>query len=92
MAIYPKTPIFNLLLMKLNSTYFNLSIQDQESFRLELTDTQYEKAGIFLLETLFNIKTETKQESDAAWEKLNNEQKNLYNAYMTDKRCGRERV
>ncbi len=83
MNIHPKTPIFNRLLMKLNPAYFNMSVQDQESFRLELTDTQYEKAGIFLLETLFNIKTETKQESDAAWEKLNNEQKNLYNAYMT---------
>jgi hypothetical protein len=83
MNIHPEPSIFNRLLMRLNPSYFNLSKQEQESYRLQLTDGQYEKADIFLLETLFNIQTKTGEESDLAWEQLSNEQKNLYNAYTT---------
>ncbi len=83
MKIQPETAIFNRLLMRLNSAYFNLSPQEQESFRLQLSDALQIKMAIFLLDALFNIKTETEQQSDAAWEQLDNEQKNLYNAYTT---------
>ena len=48
MNIHPETSIFNRLLIRLNPGYFSLPAQDQESFRLQLTGIQHEKAGIFL--------------------------------------------
>ena len=69
--------------MRLNPTYFSLTTQEQELFRLQLSDSQREVVGLFLLDALFNIKRRTKEESDAAWEQLNNKQKNLYNAHTT---------
>lgn len=83
MKIELEMPIFNRLLMWLNPAYFNLPLQEQERFRLQLSDAQQTKTAIFLLDALFNIKTETEKQSDAAWEQLDNEQKNLYNAYTT---------
>ena len=83
MKIKPEMPIFNRLLIRLNSDYFSLPPQEQEHFRQHLSDAQQTKVAIFLLEALFGIKTETEQQSDSAWEQLDNEQKNLYNAYTT---------
>jgi len=83
MNIYPKTSIFNRLLMRLNPGYFNLPQQEQLHFRMQLTDELYEKAEIYLLETLFNVRTKNAKESDAAWEQLNQDQKNLCNAHTT---------
>ncbi len=83
MKIEPEMPIFNRLLIWLDSAYFNLSPQAQESFRLQLSDAQQTKVAIFLLDALFGIKTGSEQESNTAWEQLDSEQKNIYNAYTT---------
>ena len=83
MNIQPDTSIFNRLMMRLNPAYFNLSAQEQERFRIELTDEQHIKADIYLLKTLFGIKAKTEEESNAAYEGLSDKQLNLINAYTT---------
>ncbi len=52
MKIQPEMPVFNRLLIRLNSAYFNLSPQAQQNFRLQLDDAQQTKAVIFLLAAL----------------------------------------
>ena len=83
MNICPEISIFNRLLIRLNPEYFNLPQQEQQLFRMQLTDEHSEKAGIYLLDALFNIKTKNAEASNAAWEALSQDQKNLYNAYTT---------